>query len=260
MQILGPQGFGEIEGQIKDLFTNMIPKQRERRKLPVREAREALIAEAQESLLDEDQISRTAVRRAEQGGIVFIDEIDKICGSVNYKGPDVSREGVQRDLLPLVEGSTVSTKYGAVRTDHILFIASGAFHMTKPSDLMPEFQGRFPIRVELQSLSAEHFKLILTEPENALTRQYQELLRTEGVELEFKSEAIDEIAALTAEVNARTENIGARRLHTVLEKLLEEISFTADGRSGEKLVVDRAYVRERLANIAGDSDLARFIL
>lgn len=260
MQILGPQGFGEIEGQIKDMFSNLMPKQREIRKLPVSDARKLLIQESQDGLIEEDQISRLAVQRAEQTGIVFIDEIDKICGGVSGKGPDVSREGVQRDLLPLVEGSSVNTKYGMVKTDHVLFIASGAFHSNKPSDLMPEFQGRFPIRVELKSLSAEHFIRILTEPQNALTRQYQELLKTEGVELEFAEDGIAQIAELTAEVNDKTENIGARRLHTLLEKLLEDISFVADQRRGDRVLVDRAYVLEKLASIASDSDLSRFIL
>jgi ATP-dependent HslUV protease ATP-binding subunit HslU len=260
MQILGPQGFGEIEGQIKDVFSNLMPKQREIKKLPVGDARKLLIQESQDGLIEEDQISRLAIQRAEQTGIVFIDEIDKICGGVSGKGPDVSREGVQRDLLPLVEGSSVNTKYGMVKTDHVLFIASGAFHSNKPSDLMPEFQGRFPIRVELKSLSAEHFIRILTEPQNALTRQYQELLKTEGVELEFTEDGIAQIAELTAEVNDKTENIGARRLHTLLEKLLEDISFVADKRRGDRVLVDRAYVLEKLASIASDSDLSRFIL
>ncbi len=260
MQILGPQGFGEIEGQIKDMFSNLMPKQREIRKLPVSDARKLLIQESQDGLIEEEQIGRLAVQRAEQTGIVFVDEIDKICGGASGKGPDVSREGVQRDLLPLVEGSSVNTKYGIVKTDHVLFIASGAFHNSKPSDLMPEFQGRFPIRVELKSLSAEHFVRILTEPQNALTRQYQELLKTEGVEIEFVEDGIAQIAELTAEVNEKTENIGARRLHTLLEKLLEDISFTADKRSGEKILVDRSYVLEKLSSIASDSDLSRFIL
>lgn len=260
MQILGPQGLGEIEGQIKDMFSNMLPKHREKRRLSVGEARKVLIQEAQDSLIDHEQVSRLAVRRAEQTGIVFIDEIDKICGADRTRGPDVSREGVQRDLLPLVEGSTVSTKYGPVRTDHILFIASGAFHSSKPSDLMPEFQGRFPIRVELKSLSPEHFVRILTEPENALIKQYKALLETEGVILEFSADAIDEIARLTAEVNSSTENIGARRLHTLLEKLLEEYLFSADKYAGQRLHIDKRYVSERLSKIVGDTDLVRFIL
>jgi len=262
MQLMGPQGFAEIEGQIKDLFQNMVPKQRETRRVKVREARKLLLAEEQERLLDQEKLVELAMRRVETNGVVFIDEIDKVCGgtSASGKGPDVSREGVQRDLLPLVEGSTVSTKYGPVSTDHILFIASGAFHTSKPSDLMPEFQGRFPIRVELSSLTPEHFVRILTEPKNALVLQYQELLRTEGVELEFSTDAIEEIAALTAQVNSKTENIGARRLHTVLEKLLEELSFTAEQHRGEKISIDRDYVLQKLSDVVEDSDLSRYIL
>ncbi len=260
LEILGPPGMGEVEGQLKEMFSNMLPKQRERRKLSVKDARPILIQEAQENLLDHESVTRLAIRRAEQLGIVFIDEIDKICGKDSSRGPDVSREGVQRDLLPLVEGSTVSTKYGTVKTDHILFIASGAFHISKPSDLMPEFQGRFPIRVELKSLTAEHFVRILSEPQNALTKQYQALLKTEEVTLDFKQDGIEEIARLTAEVNAKTENIGARRLHTLLEKLLEEVSFLAPNYAGQTITIDRAYVRNRLQNIVEDVDLSRFIL
>lgn len=260
MQILGPQGFGEIEGQIKEMFANMLPKQKEIKKLQVRDARKALMQETQDSLIDHEKTSRFAVKRAEQTGIVFIDEIDKICGEDSRRGPDVSREGVQRDLLPLVEGSTVNTKYGPVKTDHILFIASGAFHSSKPSDLMPEFQGRFPIRVELASLSPRDFVRILSEPKNALTKQYMELLNTEGVKLDFSADGIEEIAALTAEVNSRTENIGARRLHTLLEKLLEDISFAAGDYAGKTVKIDRAFVRDKLKGIVQDTDLSRFIL
>lgn len=225
LEIMGPPGFGEVEGQLKDMLSNMMPKGKETRRVPVSEAQKLLIAEVQEELIDHDEVARDAISRAEQSGIVFIDEIDKVsAGPASQKGPDVSREGVQRDLLPLVEGCTVSTKYGPVNTDHVLFIASGAFHQSKPSDLMPEFQGRFPIRVELTSLNADHFVRILSEPQNALTKQYIELLQTEGVQLEFTQDAIEELARLTAEVNSTTENIGARRLHTLLEKLLEELS------------------------------------
>jgi len=205
-----------------------------------------LVQEVQADLVDHDHVADTALKRAEQTGIVFIDEIDKICGKDSSKGPDVSREGVQRDLLPLVEGSTVNTKYGAIKTDHILFISSGAFHIATPSDLMPEFQGRFPIRVELKSLSAEDFVRILSEPENALTRQYEELLATEGVKLEFEQDGIEEIADLTAEVNSRTDNIGARRLQTLMEKLLEDLLFTAHECEGVKVQINRPYVKERL--------------
>lgn len=261
MQILGPGGFAEIEGQIKDMFSNMIPRQTVARKLKIPQARKVILEQEQEKLIDPEKLTERALQRAQQSGIVFIDEIDKVCArGPNTKGADVSREGVQRDLLPLVEGCTVSTKYGAVNTEHILFIASGAFHISKPSDLMPEFQGRFPIRVELESLSPEHFVRILTEPRNALTRQYQELMKTEGVDLQFQADGIEEIARLTADVNSRTENIGARRLHTVLERLLEDVSFEADRISGTKIVIDRAFVRSQLAELVQDSDLARYIL
>jgi ATP-dependent HslUV protease ATP-binding subunit HslU len=260
MQIVGPHGLGEIEGQIKDMFANMIPKQKDRRRMTVSEARGVLLEDAEEELVDHETIRERAVRRAEQTGIVFIDEIDKICGMEGAKGPDVSRQGVQRDLLPLVEGATVSTKYGPVRTDHMLFIASGAFHIAKPSDLMPEFQGRFPIRVELKSLSPEDFYRILTEPENALTKQYQALLGTEEVTLEFKDDALREIARLTAEVNTSTENIGARRLHTILERLLDEVSFDAELHRGSTFVLTKEYVTKKLGDVVQDVDLARFIL
>jgi ATP-dependent HslUV protease ATP-binding subunit HslU len=262
MQILGPQGMGEIEGQIKDMFANMVPKQKELKKLPVKEARKIIQHEAEDSLIENEKVIQLARKRAEETGIVFIDEIDKICASSSGggKGPDVSREGVQRDLLPLVEGCTVSTKYGPINTDHILFIASGAFHISKPSDLMPEFQGRFPIRVELRSLMPEDFVRILTEPENALTVQYKELLKTEGVNLDFDESAIKEIARLTAEVNAETENIGARRLHTLLEKLLEDLLFSAHEHSGKTIEINKQYVAEKLGQIVADTDLSRFIL
>jgi len=260
MQVLGPQGMSEVEGQLKEMFAGMLPKQRERRKAAVREAWKLLVQEAQESRLNHEELAEAAVRRAGESGIVFIDEIDKICGSVAGRGPDVSREGVQRDLLPIVEGSAVNTRYGVVQTDHVLFIASGAFHAVKPSDLMPEFQGRFPIRVELRSLNAEHFVRILSEPENALTKQYQALLAAEGVELEFEGEAIEEIAGVTEEVNGSMENIGARRLYTVLEKVLEGLLFTAEASTGQKVVIDRAYVQRELAGIVKDSDLTRFML
>lgn len=261
MQVLGPQGFSEIEGQIKDMFQNMLPKQKEVRMMSVEDARKLLTQEMQESLIDIESVADLACRRAEETGVVFLDEVDKICGPDSPgRGPDVSREGVQRDLLPIVEGSTVGTKYGPVRTDHILFVASGAFHHSKPSDLMPEFQGRFPIRVELKSLTPGDFERILKEPKNALLKQYQELLKTEGLEVEFSDDAVSEIARLTADVNSRTENIGARRLHTLLEKLLEEISFEAHLKKGQEIVIDKDYVQRRLAGIAEDVDLSRFIL
>lgn len=261
IEILGPPGFSEMESQLKDMFSQMTPKKKDRRQMSVSKAREALIAESQEELLDNDSLAAKAVDRVEQGGIVFIDEIDKICGSSNSnKGPDVSREGVQRDLLPIVEGCTVNTKYGPVKTNHILFIASGAFHTSSPSDLMPEFQGRFPIRVELESLTAEHFVRILTEPAAALTKQYQALLETEGVELIFTDDAIRELATLTEEANAKMENIGARRLHTIMEKLLEEVSFEAHELSGTKFEITRAYVKDKLEGIVSNEDLSKFIL
>jgi ATP-dependent HslUV protease ATP-binding subunit HslU len=238
-----------------------MPKRAKKTRCPVPEALELLAAEEATRLIDMDATTKEAIRRVEQSGIVFLDEIDKIAGrSGTHVGPDISREGVQRDLLPIVEGSTVSTKHGPVRTDHILFIASGAFHTAKPSDLIPEFQGRFPIRVELDSLTQEDFVRILTEPENALVRQYSALLATETVTLEFDAAAVGEIARIAAEVNARTENIGARRLHTILERLLEEIAFDASELAGRSLTIDSAMVRARLDPILQDQDLSRFIL
>jgi ATP-dependent HslUV protease ATP-binding subunit HslU len=252
---------GDMENQFKEMLSNVLPKAKERRKVEVKEARRLLIKEVQENMLNMETITKLALKRAEQSGIVFIDEIDKICAKDgNSKGPDVSREGVQRDLLPLVEGCTVNTKYGPITTDHILFVASGAFHISSPSDLMPEFQGRFPIRVELKSLSAEHFTRILKEPKNALIKQYQELMLTEGVTLKFSNDGIEEIAKLTEEVNSRTENIGARRLHTILEKLLEDVSFAADELTGQEIIINCKYVQEKLENIVADQDLSRFIL
>src|SRR5205085_455263 len=222
--------------------------------------RTLLLQEEQNRLVDADQVARAAVERVQSAGILFVDEIDKIAGREGFHGPDVSREGVQRDLLPIVEGSTVSTKYGPVRTDHILFIASGAFHISKPSDLIPEFQGRFPIRVELGALTQADFIRILTEPENALIRQYIALLATEDVRLAFADEAIAEIARIAAEVNERTENIGARRLHTVMERLLDQVSFDAPEMGGREVTIDGGYVRERLEAILQDQDLSRYIL
>src|SRR5262245_39331357 len=260
LQIMTPQGMEEIEQNLKDLFSNLMPKKSKRRRLKVSEAIELLSQEEANRLIDMDAVSKEAVRRVEHAGIIFIDEIDKIAGREGVHGPDVSREGVQRDLLPIVEGSTVSTKYGMVRTDHILFIASGAFHVAKPSDLIPEFQGRFPIRVELDALTQADFVRILTEPKNALITQYVALMETEGVRLEFSADAVDEIARIAAEVNVRTENIGARRLHTVLERLLDEESFTAPEMRGRAIAIDGAIVRERLQPILEDQDLSRYIL
>lgn len=228
--------------------------------MTVKEARKVLTQEEASKLIDHDDLIQEAITRAEQSGIIFIDEIDKVASRGQGSGPDVSREGVQRDILPIVEGSTVMTKYGPIKTDYILFIAAGAFHIAKPSDLIPELQGRFPIRVELSSLSLDDFVSILTEPQNALTKQYIELLRTENLEIEFSDEAIREIARIAASVNANTENIGARRLHTILEKLLEDLSFEAPELTLEKMVITPEYVREKLGEIAQDRDLSQFIL
>src|SRR5438445_10167210 len=250
----------EMGANRKELFSQIMPKKSRRRRVKVPEALEILTQEEAARLVDMENVAREAVNRAEQSGIVFIDEIDKIAGRESLHGPDVSREGVQRDLLPIVEGSTVNTKYGAVKTDHILFIASGAFHAAKPSDLIPEFQGRFPIRVELSSLGKEDFVRILTEPKNALIKQYAALFETEGIHLNFADDAIQEIAQIASEVNEKTENIGARRLHTVLERLLDEISFTALEMLGKNVTIDAQYVRERLGPILKNEDLSRYIL
>jgi len=257
--VISNVGLEELEINLKEMLGGLLPERSKRRKVKVSEAMEILTQEEANKLIDMDKVTKEAIQRAEQSGIVFIDEIDKIASRGKTYGPDVSREGVQRDLLPIVEGSQVSTKYGIVRTDHILFIAAGAFHMARPSDLIPELQGRFPIRVELEPLGKEEFKRILTEPHNALIKQYIALLATEGVKLTFTEDAIDEIASIAASVNEKTENIGARRLHTVLEKLVEDISFEAPEKPGE-IRIDREYVREKLMDIAGDEDLSRYIL
>ncbi|RKK02738.1 ATP-dependent protease ATPase subunit HslU [Pseudoroseomonas wenyumeiae] len=247
---------------IQEMMGKMFGKPSRPRKMHVAEARQALIRDEADRLLDNDKLTREAIANAENNGIVFVDEIDKVCArSENgFRGGDVSREGVQRDLLPLIEGTTVTTKHGPVKTDHILFIASGAFHIAKPADLMPELQGRLPIRVELSALSRDDFRRILTEPEHSLAKQYVALLSTEGVTLDLTDDAIDAVADLAADINARVENIGARRLSTVLEKLLEEISFNASDKRGENLTVDAGYVRERVAPLAASADLSRFIL
>jgi ATP-dependent HslUV protease ATP-binding subunit HslU len=260
LEVLTPQGMEEMGANMKDLFSQIMPKKTHRRKLKVPEAMEFLVQEEGTRLVDMENVAREATQRAEQSGIVFIDEIDKIAGRNATHGPDVSREGVQRDLLPIVEGATVNTKYGAVKTDHILFVASGAFHTSKPSDLIPEFQGRFPIRVELKALTQADFVRILTEPENALTRQYVALLQTEKVHIHFTDDAISALAEIAAVVNARSENIGARRLHTVLERLLEDLSFNAPEYSGREVPIDAAYVHERLDPIVKNEDLSRYIL
>lgn len=253
-------GLEDLEINLKEMLGNFLPEKSKRRKVKVPEALGILTQEEATKLIDMEKITREAIERVEQSGIVFIDEIDKIASRGHAHGPDVSREGVQRDLLPVVEGTTVTTKHGPVKTDHILFIAAGAFHMSKPSDLIPELQGRFPIRVELDPLGKDEFIRILTEPYNALIKQYTALLSTEKIDLEFSGDSVDEIARIAAHVNEKTENIGARRLHTVLEKLLEDISFEAPERKNGKLVVDKNYVQEKLSEIVKDEDLSRYIL
>ncbi|MGZ7444399.1 ATP-dependent protease ATPase subunit HslU [Paenibacillus sp. TH7-28] len=260
MDMFAGQGNDQLGINMQEMFGNLLPKRTKKRKLTVKEARKVLTQEEAAKLIDHDDLIQEAITRAEQSGIIFIDEIDKVASRGQGSGPDVSREGVQRDILPIVEGSTIMTKYGPIKTDYILFIAAGAFHIAKPSDLIPELQGRFPIRVELSSLSLDDFVSILTEPQNALTKQYIELLRTENLEIEFSDEAIREIARIAAAVNANTENIGARRLHTILEKLLEDLSFEAPELTLEKMVITPEYVREKLGEIAQDRDLSQFIL
>jgi ATP-dependent HslUV protease ATP-binding subunit HslU len=253
-------GAEQMGMQMQDMLGSFLPKRTKKRKLRIKEARKVLIAQEAQKLVDMDEVVQEAIHRAEQHGIIFIDEIDKIAGKEGRGGADVSREGVQRDILPIVEGSTVMTKYGPVKTDYMLFIAAGAFHMAKPSDLIPELQGRFPIRVELTSLRVEDFVRILTEPKNALIKQYTALLETEGVRVEFTAEAIQELARLAAEVNQSTDNIGARRLHTILEKLLEDLSFEAPDIHLDVVKITPEYVREKLAGIVGNRDLSQYIL
>ncbi len=258
--IMAMPGMEDMELQIRDMMGRFMPQQKKRRKVKVREAYDLLIQEECARLIDMDKVAETAKERVEQGGIIFIDELDKVCGGENRSGADVSREGVQRDLLPVVEGSVVNTKYGMVSTDHILFIAAGAFHLAKPSDLIPELQGRFPLRVELDALGKEEFLRILTEPQNALTVQYKALLATEDVGLEFAPDALEEVAAFAQEVNEQTENIGARRLYTIMEKILSDLSFEAPERPGQTVTIDRAYVRDKLADVQRNRDLSRYIL
>jgi len=253
-------GLEDIENQLRDLFSNLAPSKRKKRKMSVKEALKVIEQEEAEKLIDMDEVSSEAVYRAENFGIVFIDEIDKVAGKSSANSPDVSREGVQRDLLPIVEGTTVSTKYGPIKTDHILFIAAGAFHLSKPSDLIPELQGRFPIRVELKALTKEDFVRILTEPKNALIKQYIALMSTEGVNLEFTEDAIRTIAEIAEEVNEKTENIGARRLHTILERIMEDFSFEAPDLKGQTIVIDEKIVKDKLKDITQDEDLTRYIL
>jgi ATP-dependent HslUV protease ATP-binding subunit HslU len=259
-EIISNQGVEEMDVNIKDMLPNIFGQRTKKRKMKVNEAFEYLIQEEEQRLIDMDQVTRTAIERVENSGIIFLDEIDKIAGRESGHGPDVSREGVQRDILPIVEGTTVNTRYGMVRTDHILFVAAGAFHVSKPSDLIPELQGRFPIRVELQSLTMEDFIRILTEPKSSLTKQYTALLETEGVKLEFTNEALGEVARFAFRVNEGTENIGARRLHTIMERVLDEISFDAPDKKGEHITVDAAYVQKMLSEIVKDQDLSRYIL
>ena len=260
VDIMVPPGMEEMQQQLRSMFKDLGAGRSKPRKLKVREARKILLEEEAAKLVNEDELRAAAVRNAEQNGIVFIDELDKVCRRQESYGADVSREGVQRDLLPLVEGCTVNTKYGALKTDHVLFIASGAFHLAKPSDLIPELQGRFPIRVELDSLQVEDFVRILTEPDASLTRQYTALLATEGVGIEFTADGIRRIAEIAAHVNSNTENIGARRLHTVMERLLEDLSFDAPDLPNQRVTVDEAMVRKRLGDLLDDQDLSQFIL
>ena len=260
MEIMAPPGMEEMTEQIKSMFSGMGNTRKKKRKVTIREALKLLADEEAAKLINEDELKQTAIRNVEQNGIVFLDEIDKICSRSETGGADVSRAGVQRDLLPLVEGTTVNTKYGMIRTDHILFIASGAFHLAKPSDLIPELQGRLPIRVELESLTIADFERILTSTDACLTRQYQALLATEGVTVEFNADGITRLAEIAFSVNEKTENIGARRLYTVMEKLLEEMSFAAGENSGQTLAITAAYVDERLGLLADNEDLSRYVL
>ncbi|RMD47373.1 MAG: ATP-dependent protease ATPase subunit HslU [Aquificota bacterium] len=253
-------GMEDIENQLKDLFSSLAPSKRKRRKMTVKDALKYLKQQEAEKLIDMDEVASEAVKRAENYGIVFIDEIDKVAGKSSGSGPDVSREGVQRDLLPIVEGTTVSTKYGPIKTDHILFIAAGAFHLSKPSDLIPELQGRFPIRVELKALTKDDFIRILTEPKNALIKQYKALMETEEVYLEFTEDAIEEIARLAEEVNEKTENIGARRLHTILERIMEDYSFEAPDLKGQTIIIDKKFIQSKLEDIVQNEDLTKYIL
>jgi len=259
-EIISNQGVEEMDINMKDMLPNIFGQRTKKRKMKVSEAMEYLVQEEESKLIDMDQVTRVAVERVEQSGIIFLDEIDKIAGRESGHGPDVSREGVQRDILPIVEGTTCNTRYGMVRTDHILFIAAGAFHVSKPSDLIPELQGRFPIRVELKSLTMEDFIKILTEPKSSLVMQYTALLETEGLKLEFTTEALQEIAGFAFKVNESTENIGARRLHTIMERVLDEISFNAPDMKEKEVKIDAAYVQKMLADIVKDQDLSRYIL
>ena len=260
IEVFSAYGMEEMDINLKDVFSNIFPEKTKKRKVKVADALSILLQEEEQRLIDMDNVSKLAKKRVEQSGIIFVDEIDKIAGRESGRGPDVSREGVQRDILPIVEGTTVTTKYGMVKTDHILFIAAGAFHISKPSDLIPELQGRFPIRVELDSLGKEEFIRILTEPQNALIKQYTALLKTEDIDMIFKDDAIGEIAEIASLVNERTENIGARRLYTIMEKLLDDISFDAPDLNDKDIVIDTDYVKRKLLDFVKDEDLSRYIL
>ena len=260
VEIMAPPGMEDMTNQLQGMFQSLAGSTTKKRKMKIKDAMKAATEEEAAKLINHDELKEQAIFAVENNGIVFLDEIDKICKRAEASGPDVSREGVQRDLLPLVEGSTVSTKHGMVKTDHILFVASGAFQMAKPSDLIPELQGRLPIRVELEALTSNDFKRILTEPNASLTEQYKALMATESVELEFTEDGINKLADAAWQVNERTENIGARRLHTVMERLMEELSYDATEKAGDKLIIDAAYVSERLGELVEDEDLSRFIL
>jgi ATP-dependent HslUV protease ATP-binding subunit HslU len=261
VEIMTTSGMEDMQSNLQDAFSKIFPKKKKKRKIKIPEALSGITREEMERLIDMDKVTKEALKRTEESGIIFLDEIDKVATQRSGgHGPEISREGVQRDLLPIVEGSTVTTKYGMVNTDHILFIASGAFHMSKPSDLIPELQGRFPIRVELHSLGKDEFVRILTEPESALVKQYVAMMKTEGIELVFEDDGIEELAAIAVEVNEKTEEIGARRLHTVMERVLDELSFTADDRDEKRFVVTADYVKEQLRDVVEDRDLSRFIL
>ena len=260
VEIVTNTGIEEMDINLRDMLPGLFGGKNRRRKMRVAEGLDYLISEEEQKLIDMDQLTRQAIERVEQSGIVFLDEMDKIAGREGGRGPDVSREGVQRDILPIVEGTTVNTRYGMIRTDHILFVAAGAFHVSKPSDLIPELQGRFPIRVEMKALTTEDFFRILTEPKNALIKQYTALMDTEGIRLKFSNDAISEIAAVASQVNEDTENIGARRLHTIMERLLEEVSFEGPDLKKKTVKIDAAYVKKRLADVASDQDLSRYIL
>ncbi|WP_027338682.1 ATP-dependent protease ATPase subunit HslU [Halonatronum saccharophilum] len=260
VEIFSGAGVEEMGVNFQDIFGGIFPNQKKKRRLEIKDARKVLKEEEAQKLIDMEEVSREAIKRVQESGMIFLDEIDKIAGGKGGSGPDVSREGVQRDILPIVEGSTIMTKYGSVKTDHILFISAGAFHLSKPTDLIPELQGRFPIRVELNSLSKDDFKEILTKPENALIKQYKALLKTEDIDIDFSEDAIEELAEIAYRVNEETENIGARRLHTIIEKLLEEISFEAPELSKREIEINREYVKDKLDSVVEDKDLSKYIL